>query len=66
VDSAAVHAVSRENSAQREGITITSRAVNFLSYAILSGGIATVPLTIYLVVVAHSRLPFWDGWAEID
>jgi hypothetical protein len=41
------------------------RAVSILSYAILLGGIITVVVALYLVVVTYSSLPYWDGWTQI-
>ena len=43
-----------------------ARASDIASYAVLIGGAVTVALAIYLVIVGHSRLPYWDGWTEID
>lgn len=44
----------------------TSRVEAALSYAILLGGILTISLTVYMVVVSYSPLPWGDGWAQID
>ena len=41
------------------------RAVSILSYAILLGGVITIGLALYLVVISYSSLPYWDGWTEI-
>ncbi len=43
-----------------------SRVQTALSYAILLGGILTIGLTVYMVVVSYSPLPWGDGWAQID
>lgn len=37
-----------------------------LSYAVLAGGAITIALAIYVAVLGHSKLPFWDGWIQID
>ena len=44
----------------------SSRIRAALSYAILLGGILTIGLTVYMVVVSYSPLPWGDGWAQID
>ncbi len=36
-----------------------------LSYAILLGGILTIAVTLYMVVVSYSSLPYWDGWTQV-
>ena len=38
---------------------------SMLSYLILLGGILTIAVTLYMVVISYSPLPYWDGWAEI-
>ncbi len=42
------------------------RVGSILSYAILVGGILTVVLAAYLVLVSYSPLPYWDGWIQIN
>jgi hypothetical protein len=42
-----------------------ARASNILSYMILAGGLATIGVAAYLVVVSYSSLPYWDGWIQI-
>ncbi len=37
-----------------------------LSYAILIGGIATIVVALYMVVMSYSSLPFWDGWIQVQ
>jgi len=37
-----------------------------LSYAILAAGAATMALAVYVAVLGHSKLPFWDEWMQID
>ncbi len=44
----------------------TSRASSILSYAILLGGILTIGVALYMVVVSYSSLPYWDGWMEVE
>jgi hypothetical protein len=43
-----------------------SRASFALSYAILLSGILTIAVTLYMVVITYSALPYWDGWIQID
>jgi hypothetical protein len=38
---------------------------NILSYLILVGGLITIGVAAYVVVVGHSSLPYWDGWIQI-
>jgi hypothetical protein len=44
----------------------TSPASSILSYAILLGGILTIGVALYMVVITYSALPFWDGWIEVE
>ncbi|HEY5178097.1 MAG TPA: hypothetical protein VII95_21285, partial [Terriglobales bacterium] len=44
----------------------TSRASSILSYAILLGGVLTIGVALYMVVVSYSSLPYWDGWMEVQ
>ena len=44
----------------------TSPVSSVLSYAILFGGILTIGVALYMVVVSYSALPFWDGWIEVE
>lgn len=37
----------------------------FLSYAILLGGMITLGITTYMVIVSYSSLPYADGWDEV-
>lgn len=37
-----------------------------LSWALLLGGATAILLAIYVVVIDHSRLPYWDGWMQIE
>ncbi len=39
---------------------------NALSYAVVAGGAITIALAIYVTVLGHSKLPFWDAWMQID
>lgn len=43
-----------------------AQAINALSYMVLAGGAATLALAIYVAVLGHSKLPFWDEWMQID
>jgi hypothetical protein len=43
-----------------------SRAPSLLSYAILLGGILTIAVTLHMVVISYSPLPYWDGWIQFD
>jgi hypothetical protein len=36
-----------------------------LSWVILLGGIITMGVTLHLVIVSYTSLPFWDGWTQI-
>ncbi len=42
------------------------QAANVLSYGVLAGGTITIALAIYIAVLGHSKLPYWDGWMQID
>ncbi len=39
--------------------------VSALSYAILFGGVLTIGVAAYVVVISYSGLPYSDGWTEI-
>jgi len=41
-------------------------AAKVLSYVILGAGAATIIVAVYVAVLGHSKLPFWDDWMEID
>ncbi len=41
------------------------RAVSVLSYLILLGGIATIGIALYMVLVCYSSLPWSDGWTQV-
>jgi hypothetical protein len=43
----------------------TWRLASALSYAVLLGGVATIAVALYLVVVSYSCLPYWDGWDQV-
>jgi hypothetical protein len=43
-----------------------SAVASLLSYAILAGGLATIMVAVYVVILGHSKLPYWDGWTQID
>ena len=45
--------------------SFAQRAISILSYAILLGGVVTISLALYLVVVSYSSLPYWDGWTQV-
>jgi hypothetical protein len=45
---------------------VVPRPVSLLSYAILLGGILTMGISAYLVVVSYSSLPCWDGWTQVS
>ena len=42
-----------------------SRLASALSYAVLLGGILTIAVALYMVVVSYSCLPYWDGWDQV-
>lgn len=52
------------NAKNRE--TYASHTSTVFSYAIFLGGIITIGVAVYLVIVSYSSLPYEDGWAEID
>jgi len=41
------------------------QAIAIFSYAILLGGVLTIAVTLYMVVVSYSSLPYWDGWTQV-
>jgi hypothetical protein len=43
-----------------------SHTLTVFSYAIFLGGVITIGIAAYLVIVSYSSLPYEDGWAEID
>lgn len=43
----------------------TSKTSTVFSYAILLGGVITIGVAVYMVMVSYSILPFWDGWMQI-
>lgn len=42
-----------------------SRVAGLLSYLALFGGLITIGITVYLVIVTYSTLPYADGWDEV-
>ncbi len=44
----------------------TGRASSILSYAILLGGILTIGVALYMVVLTYSSLPYSDGWLQVE
>lgn len=62
-------AVTTENQHQVSFAETSARlatAANVLSWAVLAGGGTTIALAVYVAVLGHSRLPFWDQWMQID
>jgi hypothetical protein len=49
----------------RESQNLDQPIVSALSFLILFGGIATVAIALYMVVLCYTRLPWSDGWGEI-
>lgn len=43
-----------------------AQLANALSHAILAAGAATIALAVYVAVLGHSKLPYWDEWIQID
>ncbi len=43
-----------------------AQVANALSYAVLAAGAATIALAVYVAVLGHSKLPYWDEWIQID
>jgi hypothetical protein len=41
-------------------------ASSILSYAILFGGILTIGVALYMMVVTYSSLPYSDGWLQVE
>jgi hypothetical protein len=58
---AAAHDSSRLTAESRDNISVAA----ILSYAILLGGLITIGVTVYLVIVSYSSLPYADGWDEV-
>ena len=50
---------------EKHGTSHRPRIASVLSYAILLGGILTIAVTLYMVVVSYSSLPYWDGWTQV-
>lgn len=53
-------------SAPQPAIDASSVAASVLSYAILLAGLLTMAITLHMVVSNYSRLPFLDGWTEME
>jgi len=60
-----VASITQVKSTATAAATPLSRTASALSYAILLGGIATIAVTLHLVIVSYSSVPFWDGWTQI-
>src|SRR5271166_1039618 len=66
MSSSAVSTVSAQTASTDSAGTRLGSLANALSYAVLAGGAITVALAIYVAVLGHSKLPFWDEWMQID
>jgi hypothetical protein len=63
-----VGATSTASDVPREHIRTSyrQRVTSALSYAVLLGGILTIAVALYMVVVSYSSLPLMDGWSEVS
>ena len=43
-----------------------AQLANALSCSILVAGAAAIALAVYVAILGHSKLPFWDEWMQID
>ena len=60
-------AVSSPQTATSDGVqSRLEMLANTLSYTVAAGGAITIALAIYVTVLGHSKLPFWDAWMQID
>ena len=66
MSTSAVTTVTQHRSITESREARLAAAGNVLSYAILAGGIATIVAAVYVVVLGHSHLPYWDEWMQID
>ena len=66
MSSSAVSTVSAQTAATGSAGSRFENLANALSYGVLAGGAITVALAIYVAVLGHSKLPFWDEWMQID
>ena len=66
MSSSAVASATPQAGAPGRAETRLASLINVLSYAVLAGGAATIALAIYVAVLGHSKLPFWDEWMQID
>src|SRR5271166_6123229 len=66
MSSSAVSSVSSQTVPTERARTRLESLANALSYAVLAGGAITIALAVYLAVLGHSKLPFWDEWMQID
>ena len=41
-------------------------AASALSFAVLAGGLITIAVTVHMIVVTYTSLPFSDAWTEIN
>ena len=58
-------AANGQISRAKDGSSYVSRVSSGISYAILLGGILTMGVAAYMVVITYSSLPYSDGWTEI-
>ena len=54
------------NAVANSWATRVSQVGAAVSYAIRLGGMITIGISVYLVVVSYSSLPWGDGWAQVD
>jgi len=66
MDHSATATLTQRSGATGDAEARLAAAADILSYAILAGGAVTIALAVYVTVLGHSRLPFWDEWMQID
>ena len=55
----------RDVAAAQDRTNVGLRLSAGLSYAILLGGICTIAVAVYTILVSYSSLPWWDTWEYI-
>lgn len=56
----------RKAPAVQSGSYAQPRLCSALSYAIVCGGMATIAVAVYTMVVSYSSLPWWDTWEYLS
>jgi hypothetical protein len=57
--------VNRQQVAAESASRFQACAVSVLSYLILLGGLITVAIALYMVIICYTSLPWSDGWTQI-